>query len=268
MSEGDIQAGAAAVSRDAFLGGLVEVCQPKAGHHRAGLDAVMLAAALPQETQGRLLDLGAGVGVAGLCAAARLPQILVRLVERDETALALARQSLSLRANAAFAGRVEIVPADVIAAGRVRRSQGLIPGSAEHVIMNPPYYDSRHRPSPHAARAGAHVLGEGGLERWLRTASGLLVPGGSVTWIFRADALDEALAAMRGRFGGITVYPLYPRAGEAAQRIILRGIRGSRAPLLLAPGLVLHEGTAYSPAAEAVLRTGAGLSDLPWVRER
>lgn len=252
--------GAGAVTRDRFLGGLVEILQPKARHHRAGLDAVMLAASLPDTAAGRVVDLGAGVGTAGFCAAARLPEVSVTLVERDETVLALAREGLDLPANAAFAGRVTIIAADVTARGSARLSQGLVPGMADHVILNPPYYDTRHRPSPHAARAGAHVLASEGLEPWLRTASDLLVSGGSMTLIFRADGLADVLEAARGRFGGITVFPLYPRTGEPASRVIVRGYRGSKAPLALRQGLVLHEGEAYAPLVEAVLRHGAGIT--------
>ena len=250
----------APVTRDKFLGGQVELFQPSARHHRSGLDAVLLAASLPAETAGRVVDLGAGAGAAGLCAAARIAAIEVTLVEREESLCHLARESLSLPENSRFSERVQILGADVTAKGQTRKAQGLAPGMADHVIMNPPFYDTRHRPSPHAAKAGAHVLAEGGLDPWLRTASDLLVSGGSMTMIFRADGLDDVLAAMAGRFGQVVVFPVFPRAGEDATRIILRGIRGSRGPMRLRPGLVLHrEGSGYMPAVEAILRDGAAL---------
>jgi len=55
----------APVTVDAFLGGRVEAVQPAAGHHRAGLEAVLLAASLDSRIAGTIVDLGAGVGVAG-----------------------------------------------------------------------------------------------------------------------------------------------------------------------------------------------------------
>ncbi len=250
------------VTRDLFLGGMVKACQPRARRHRSGLDAVFLAASLPTSTCGRVYDLGAGVGVAGLCAAARLPDITVTLVERDPLAAGLARDNLMLAANAAFATRLRVIQADVIAAGRERKAQGLVPDTADHVIINPPFYATEHHhASPHTDRAGAHMLAESGLEPWLRTASDLLVSDGSLTLIFHAAGLDAVLAAMRGRFGNVTLYPLYPRRGMSASRILVRGIRGSRAPMRIRPGLVLHadEGHAYSPVAENILRNGAGL---------
>ncbi|WP_346433007.1 methyltransferase [Breoghania sp.] len=238
----------------------MKLLQPKTRHHRSGLDAVMLAASLPTDLTGRVVDLGAGAGAAGMCAAARVAGISVTLVEREKTLLQLARQSLTLPANAQFAERIQILDADVTAPGRDRKERGLMPGMADHVIMNPPFYDTRHRASPHEARAEAHALADGGLDRWCRTASDLLVSGGSVTLIFRADGLADALEAMVGRFGQLIVFPIFPRSGEAAVRIILHGIRGSRGPMRLREGLVLHRPESdFTPKVEAILREGAGL---------
>ena len=76
--------------------------------------------------------------------------------------------------------------------------------------------------------------------------------------ILRADRLAEALTALPE--GGVTVFPLWPRAGVAAKRVIVQARRGRRAPLQMLPGLVLHaaEGR-YTPEADAVLREGASL---------
>ncbi len=248
-------------TRDLFLGGKVTLLQPGGRHHRSGLDAVMLAASLPEDATGRVVDLGAGAGAAGMCAAARLAQVSVTLVEREPELVALSRQSLALGENEAFSSRVEAIEADVTARGPARKAQGLLPGMADHVIMNPPYYDTRHRASPDRSRASAHVLAEGGLDPWFRTASDLLVSGGSLTLIFRADGLADVLEAMPGRFGDIHVFPLFPREGADANRILVRGIRGSRAGMKLRRGLVLHnDDKSFTPPVEAALRDGAGIS--------
>ncbi len=83
-----------ATTVDAFLGGRVEAVQPAAGHHRSGLEAVLLAAAISPDAAGRLIDLGAGAGVAGLCAAVRAPGVSVTLVEREADLLAAASAAL------------------------------------------------------------------------------------------------------------------------------------------------------------------------------
>lgn len=252
-------------THDAFLGGKVYVRQPKKGRHRAGLDAVYLAAALPDDTTGHVVDLGSGVGTAGLCAAARLPGIEVSLVDIDQMVLALARQNLTDPKNADFSARARVIKADVTAKGALRHQAGLTPAMADHVIMNPPYYEAdKFRASPAQARAGAHMLDERGLEPWARTATDIVREGGTLTVIFRADGLREVLDSLQGRFGAIDVIPLRPRADAPATRILLRAVRASKAPLQLMPGFVLHEGDGSEFTAEArqVMRDGAGLGVL------
>ncbi|MBA5777648.1 methyltransferase [Stappia sp. F7233] len=252
-------------THDAFLGGLVTVEQPAKGRHRAGLDAVYLAAAVPSGTSGHVVDLGSGVGTAGFCLAARLARVTVTLVDSDAYVLGLANRALDLPDNSGFASRVRLLEADIEARGSARHAAGLTPGLADHVIMNPPYYSGgRIRASPAEARAAAHVLGTQGLEPWFRTATDILKEGGSLTVIFRADGLGELLQAMSGRFGAIDVIPLRPRPQSAATRILIRAIRASRAPLRLLPGYVLHEGNGsdFTAEARAIMRDGHGL-DIP-----
>ena len=252
-------------TRDAFLGGKVHVHQPRRGRHRAGLDAVYLAAALPDATKGHIVDLGAGVGTAGFCAAARLSDIDVTLVELDAAILPLVRQGLMDPANAGFADRVTLLEADITAKGSLRHAAGLKPSMADHVIMNPPYYEAyRFRASPNTARAGAHMLDERGLEPWAKTAADIVRDGGSLTVIFRADGLQELLGVLKGRFGSIDVIPLRPRQEAPATRILVRAVRASKASLQLLPGFVLHEddGSDFTPQSQTIMRDGHGLGLL------
>jgi tRNA1(Val) A37 N6-methylase TrmN6 len=251
-----------ATTYDAFLGGRIYVRQPKKGRHRTGLDAVYLAAALPDDTKGHVVDLGSGVGTAGLCAASRLSAITMTLVDVDPLVLALARQNLEDPANAAFSDRVDVLEADITAKGSLRHTAGLKPDGADHVIMNPPYYEAdRFRASPARARAGAHMLDERGLDPWARTASDIVRKGGSLTMIFRADGLREVLDVLQGRFGAIDVIPLRPRPEAPATRILLRAIRASKAPLQLMPGFVLHKdnGSDFTAQSRTIMRDGLGL---------
>jgi tRNA1(Val) A37 N6-methylase TrmN6 len=253
---------------DAFLGGRVEAIQP-AGGHRSGLDAVLLAAAVDRASAGTVIDLGAGVGVAGMCVAARCLSASVVLVDRDRAALASAGEALALPANRNFAARVSLVAADVGESETAREAAGLARSSADLVITNPPYRAAGEGTrSPHASRASAHVLDSVGLDPWLRTAASVLKPDGALIAIFRADGLDELLKAIAGRFGGAAILPLHPRAGLRAHLVLLRAVKGSRAPLALLPGFALHgsAGGTYLPEAEAILRGGAGLGDVhpPW----
>ena len=81
---------------------------------------------------------------------------------------------------------------------------------------------------------------------------------GTVTVVHRAETLGKILASMEGRFGDIRIAPLYAREGTAASRVIVQGVKGSKAPMQLLPGLVLHtENSQFTPDAEAVLRDGS-----------
>lgn len=252
-----------ATTVDAFLGGRVAVVQPAEGHHRAGLEAVLLAAGLDASEEGTVVDLGAGAGVAGLAVASRCAAARVVLVERDPMALACARASLSLATNRPLADRVRIVSADIAAPESALVVSGLRRASADVVIANPPFNDARATVSPLPARAEAHVLGDGALDDWLQASAWLLKPRGRLIIIFRADRLDDLLAACRGRFGSLDVLPVHPRAGAPAHRIVICGIKGGRTPLRLLPPFVLHEAGSgrFTPAADAVLRVGTSLGE-------
>ena len=237
---------------DRLLGGRLLLRQPARGH-RAGTDAVLLAAGAPEAFSGFALDLGAGVGTVGLALALRAPDARVRLVEADLGLAALSEGNAALNG---VAGRVGTVVADVLASRPARRAAGIAGADADLVLTNPPFLSpGQGRASPEALRARAHVIGAGGLDLWIAAAADALRPGGAILVIHRADALAALLAALSGGFGGITVMPIHPRAGSPATRVLARAIRRARAPLALAPGLVLHgpDGR-FTPEAEAIHR--------------
>jgi tRNA1(Val) A37 N6-methylase TrmN6 len=138
MSEADI-------TDDAVLGGRLRLAQPRQGH-RVGHDAILLAAATGARAGEHVVELGAGVGAAGLALALRVALVRVTLIERDAALVALASENA--RRNG-VADRVRAVPLDVAAAGREFAAAGLPAGSADRVLMNPPFSDpARHRVSP------------------------------------------------------------------------------------------------------------------------
>jgi tRNA1(Val) A37 N6-methylase TrmN6 len=242
-------------SVDAFLGGLVTLLQPRKGH-RAGLDAALLQAIVPAEAAGHAVDLGTGVGTVAFAAAARAPALTVTGVERDASLVALAGAALARPENAGFAGRVQIIEADLTARRGSREALGLSDRSADWVLMNPPFdVEGRARPSPDQGRRSAHMADAGALSAWCRTAAGLLRPRGALGLIHRAAALPDLLDALAGRFGDIRILPVHPSQGEAATRILVRAVRGSRAAPQVLPGLILHRpGGEWTEAAEAILR--------------
>jgi tRNA1(Val) A37 N6-methylase TrmN6 len=242
---------------DAFLAGRLRLRQTERGH-RAGTDAVLLAAAAPADTAGLLIDAGAGTGAVGLAATLRAPAARIGLVEIDPGTAALARENIAVNELAA---RVRLYEADLLSPAS-RRAAGLVDEAADLVLTNPPYLDaSRARVSPDPRRALAHVSA-GGLEPWLRACLALLRPGGELAMIHRADSLQDCLTNIGARLGALRILPVAARAGDPATRILLRGVKGSKAPLKLLSPLVLHEADgAFTDEAEALAR---GEGELPW----
>lgn len=230
-----------AVSRDRFFRGGFEALQPLGHGHRSGSDALLLAAALPQDASGALADLGAGAGVAAFAALAANPRLAATLVEIDPATASLASRALELPANAHLRGRAKIVVADVTLTGARRRKAGLIDNAFDHAIANPPYNHPAQRASPDPVKRLAHRMEEGGIAAWVRSAAAILKPGGLFFVIWRTEKLGELIAAAASRFGALTILPLHAKAGEPASRIVVRAQKGSKAPLVLLSGMVLHD---------------------------
>lgn len=234
---------------DRFLGGRVKVRQPLRGF-RAGLDAVMLAAAVPANRGEEVLELGAGVGTASLCLASRIENLMVAGIEIDPALVKLAN------ANAAENGmdaRVSFVAGDALAPPEELRQQ------FDHVFCNPPFHGEENQSSPDEGRALALHDDEVHLAEWFAAGLKRTAPGGSLTVILRADRLSEALCALPQR--GVAIFPLWPRAGVPAKRILVQARPGARTAFAILPGLVLHEAEGgYTKEADAVLRDGGSLA--------
>ncbi len=228
---------------DALLGGRVSLEQP-AGGLRAAVDAVLLAAAVPARAGEAVLELGCGAGPVFLCLAARVGGVAVRGVEADPALAELARR------NAARAG----LPADIVAAD-LREAR---PPRVAHAFANPPYW-AGGTASPHPGRRGAAHEGCVGLAAWVQALARPLAHRGTATLVLPAARFAEAAAALReAGCGSIGLWPLWPRAGLPARRVLLRGVKGGRGPDRILPGLVLHGADGrFTPEAEAVLRDAA-----------
>lgn len=249
------------VSDDAFLGGRLMILQPKQGY-RAGLDAVMLAAAV-DDRQGApftLLEAGAGVGTAGLCVARRCPAARVVLVERAPALVKLARENITRNG---LAERVSVLEADIANVSQADLSAcGISEGAFDCVVANPPYHtEGAGTAASHALKAAAHAMPETGLDDWCRFLARMARPGGAALIVHKTAALPDLMSALDGRFGGLSALPLHPFAGKPAGRVLLSGTKGSRAPFRLEAGLVLHEAeNRFTAGAEAVLRLGQSLA--------
>jgi tRNA1(Val) A37 N6-methylase TrmN6 len=237
------------VSSDRLLGGRVLIQQPRQGY-RVAIDPVLLAASVPILAGQRALDLGCGVGAAGLCLLARVPGAIVMGIEIDPDMASLA--DASGLANGYDAGQFTVICADVA-------TQAKAATDVDHVLMNPPFHDVGSTRS-HRAQRDRATHGGDDLPIWLDVAYHRLKHRGSLSLIWPSARLSFAIGAVSKRFGSLKILPIWPRDGAPAKRVILQAVKGGRAPEALLAGLVLH-GTAngYTGAADAILRDAAAL---------
>jgi tRNA1(Val) A37 N6-methylase TrmN6 len=243
-------------TEDGILGGRLRIRQPLRGH-RVGHDAILLAAATGARGGERAIDLGSGVGAAGLALAARVPGLTVTLIEIDPVLCALAAENARLNG---LDNRVRALTLDVEKPDTFE-AVGLSDDAVDRVLMNPPFHDARRQNvSPDPRRRLAHVGTPGLLARWVGTAAWLLKPRGILTLIWRADGLADVLATLRPSFGDIAVLPVLPREAAPAIRVIVRAAKASGGPELSYPAIALNDEQGQpTEAAEAVLRGGKTL---------
>jgi tRNA1(Val) A37 N6-methylase TrmN6 len=210
----------------------------KRSGHRAGHDAILLAAATQAQAGDRVVDLGAGIGTAGLALARRVAGIRLSLVEIDPELAELARANAAANAIAA-----ETIVLDVTADAQAFAASGLAPDSVDVVLMNPPFNDpARHRGSPDQARHTAHVATDETLNAWVHAARRMLRSDGALTLIWRADGIADVLAALSRGFGSLAILPVHGEVGRPAIRVLVRAVKGGRAPTRVLPGLMLNDG--------------------------
>ena len=228
--------------------GRVRYAQARHGF-RSGIEPVLLAAAVPARPGARVLEGGSGAGAALLCLAARVPGVRGLGIEQDPALVALAQRNAAangwpdLRFMAA-----DIASLPALDAIRPRLRQSALSRRRRHAIAGcvPPRRQAR-------SRRAAGGLGTA-LARPLR-------PRGTLSFILPAASLAEAMTAfVAAGCAPTSLLPLWAKPRQPAKLLLLRGIKGSRAPLRVLPGLVLHapDGT-FTAEIDAILRGGAAL---------
>ena len=235
----------AELTQDRFLGGALAIAQPRLGY-RAGVDPVLLAAAVPAKAGQSVLELGCGAGVASLCLGRRVPGLRLAGVELQPDYAQLAHRNADTNAvpMQVFTADLRCLPPEVKAA------------NFDHVIANPPYFSRANGTA--AANQGREIAlaGQTALADWIDAATLRLAPNGHLTLIQKTD-----------RLGSVTILPLASRTGRAAELVIVQARKGGRAGLRLLAPVILHEGErhqrdgeSYTPQIRAVLRDGAALT--------
>ena len=235
---------------DDFLGGRVRLIQLKEGY-RAGMDAVLLAASIPACAGDRALDLGAATGGVAICLGLRVAGVAVDGIEIQPDLARVAGANIALNG---LEGRVSVHHGSVGDIG----FEDIPKNTYDHVFANPPYLEGDTAiPPPVKTKGIAHVGGDCTIEDWANFALSRVKNRGTLTFIFRADRMPDLYHLLYGKAGEIVIYPLWPRAGVAAKRVLVQARKGLAGVATFAPGLALHgAGGRYTVEAEEVLREG------------
>jgi tRNA1(Val) A37 N6-methylase TrmN6 len=235
-----------------LLDGRVRLRQPGRGY-RAGLDAALLAAAVPAASGERVFEAGCGAGAVLMQVAARRPGVALAGLERDPAMATLAA------GNAALNGvgeRTAIRQGDVAAGFRALEMEPF-----DWAVSNPPFFDDAGAlRTPAEGKRGAWMADDG-LAAWTGFLLKAVREGGRIVVIHRADRLADLLALLGEKAGSFAVRPVHPFADEPAKRVLVQAIKTGRAPLRLLPPLVLHDraGGKHTAETEAILRGRAAL---------
>jgi len=242
------------LTQDLFLGGRLKLHQPKVGY-RAGSDTVLLSAAINAQKNHRVLDVGCGVGTVGICLAHRIEGTHVIGLECHPDLVALAKHNIL---ENHLQDSMEVFQHDI--------QKGLLPqvpaNSFDWVAANPPYYILSHHDQAHGhQRATSRAQLQGDLKLWVDFCFKMTRPRGHMVFIYPTERLEDLIIGLEAKkVGGLTLYPLWPKAGHPAKRILVQVRKGVASPTKVLPGLVLHEdhGT-YTPQALKILKEGAGI---------
>ena len=229
---------------------------------RTSMDSIMLAAACPVKAGQKVLDLGCGIGSAGLCVLFRVKEMTLLGVDIQADHIELAHKNATIND---MAENSDFMCADI------RNLTRDDIGAFDHVICNPPYKEAgshKSSPSPAKAQAMGHVDEDISLRSWIDCAWHHIKGQGSLTIVHEAgncDSIIHALYSERGgrRFGNIEIIPLYPKSGVAAKRVIIRAWKHKKSESSILAGITLHnQDGSYTNEADDILRDGKALFAL------
>ncbi len=229
------------------------VWQPLKGY-RFALDSVVLAAFTHPTSNQYVLELGIGTGAASLALATQHPDIHIHGLDIQEDILPITQRSID---DNDYSKQITLFAGNL--------TDRIMPGHFyDHVMMNPPFFDLNHYlNSPSKNKAISHGEQETSLKKWIHEAHRTLKSRGHLTLIHSAHRLDEILTILGVHFGNIEVFPLWPKMGKPAKRVLVKARKCVKGPLKLYAGLILHnEDGTLTPEAYNLIHKGQKLIPL------
>jgi tRNA1(Val) A37 N6-methylase TrmN6 len=236
-------------ARKAFPRGLA---QPEGGF-RFGADALLLAAFAATVPGRRVLDLGTGCGPAGLgwLLARPDPEATVLGLDKEPAMVEAARK------NARRLGLADRFDVRLLDVRDLRTDAGLVPGSCDLVLANPPYrHPGSGRRPEHLGRESARFETDGDLAAFAAAASLALADKGRFACVHLAERLVHVVATLAAlSLEPKHILPVAPRRDVPARQILVLARKNGRPGLRLDAPLALYEGTGpQTRLSEAALR--------------
>ena len=216
-------------SKDSFLGGRIQVLQPKVGF-RSSMEAVFLAASVPAKENQTILELGCGAGVVLMCLNHRIPNLSLYGVEIQKKYADLAQINLDKNSNVmTYHCDIQNLPLEI-------KNKNF-----DHIITNPPFY-KKNAGTPSAMLDKDLSLREQlNLNEWVKISAKRLKPGGMFTIIVGTERLPDIINEAINYFGNIRVKPISSRINENSNRVIIQMTKGVNGVFSLQSPLIVHQ---------------------------
>ncbi|MGO9267272.1 MAG: tRNA1(Val) (adenine(37)-N6)-methyltransferase [Candidatus Binataceae bacterium] len=232
---------------DTILGGRLSIIQPIFGY-RFAIDSILAANFVRSRQSDRVLDLGTGCGViAAMIAFTQRPREVVAVELQPVLAGLAARNAMLNRLD-----NLRAFQADICS----RAVTGLVPGSFDWVVANPPYRAvGTGRESPDPGRRLARGAGGASLRDFVAAAARYAANGGRVAIVFTAARTADLLAELRAN----SLEPkrcrfVHPYADSPATMILVEARKGGGVEVSIEPPLILWESAGvYTAEARAML---------------
>ncbi|MFT8417424.1 MAG: methyltransferase [Acetobacter sp.] len=239
-------------SHGTLLRGRIAYSQFQQGY-RTGLEPILMAAAVPARHGQHVLEVGCGAGAGLLCLMHRVPDLHGTGIEKDSETAELARANI-------LANKKEQV--SVLAASFPEGVPEHL--RFDHCMTNPPWHATTGTASPEPRRDLARRMGMQTLPLWVKGAASILRHKGTLTLALPTALTDRAVAELSDNgFGGITLYPFWPKTDREARILLVQARLGVKSPARVLAGLTLHEADgAFTPQAREVLENGTALPGL------
>ena len=216
-------------TKDAFLGGQIQVLQPKVGF-RSSMEAVFLAASVPARKNQTILELGCGAGVVLMCLNHRVPNLNLYGVEIQKKYADLAQINLDQNSNVrTYHSDIQDLPLEI-------KNENF-----DHIITNPPFYKKNAGTRSAILDKDLSLREQLNLNEWVKISAKRLRPGGMFTIIVGTERLPDIINEATNYFGNIRVKPISSRINENSNRVIIQMTKGTNGVFSLQPPLIVHQ---------------------------